>query len=235
VAPDLGSNFGGNSPDIGQEMTGNQAFDAGVLAPSPEIERRSVDAAKPRIFLEIAGRSAGLMDKVVDRSGVFEERPVDRSVSRKNDFLSLLVQIKMVGQRRGVVGNPKTAERQGVVEPQDLSRPESLKANPCPDVFFPQPEKVQEAAGEADRLLGTQEPDLTIIEDQAMDERRQAIDMVRMDMGENDGRDFAGVEIEPPDFGHDAPGAVDEDELSARSKQDRGIVPLRRGYPAACT
>jgi hypothetical protein len=175
------------------------------------------------------------MDKVIDRSGVFEERPVDRSVSRKNDFLSLLVQIKMVGQRRRVVGNPKTAERQSVVEPQDLSRPESLKANPRPDVFFPQPEQVQKAAGKGDRLLRAQESDLPLIQDQAMDERRQAIDMVRMDMGEDDGRDLAGIEIELPDFGHDAPGAVDEDELSARSKQDGGIVPLRRGHPAACT
>jgi len=175
------------------------------------------------------------MDKIIDRSGVFEERAVDRSVSRKNDLLSLLVQIKMVGQRGGVMGDPKTAERQGFVKPQDLSRPESLKANPCLDVFFPQLEQVQKTAGEGDRLLGTQEPDLPIIKDQAMDERRQAIDMVRMDMGEDDSRDLAGIEIELPDLGHDAPGAVDEDELSARSEQDRGIVPLRRGHPAAGT
>ncbi len=51
-----------------------------------------------------------------------------------------------------------------------------------------------------------------------------------MDMGQNNRGYLAGFETKLADFGGDASGAVDEDELVSRSQKRGGIIPLRRNH-----
>ena len=79
-------------------------------------------------------------------------------------------------------------------EPDRLARPQGPETNPCPDFAAPKAEVVDQTPTEVDGRFRPKNPDLSLDVHLVVDERRQAVDMVRMSMSQKDGPDPAGLE-----------------------------------------
>jgi len=216
---------------MGEKMARHKTLDSGLLAPLAEVKRRGMKAIQLGILLKIADRGAGFMDEDIDSLRVFKERPEDGRVSGEDDLLVSLLQVKVVGQRRDVVRDSKCPQGQAAIQAHFSTGPNGPEANPHPDFLLAESKKVQKATGEGDRLVGAQNPHFSVLEHQAMDEGRQTINVVRMDMSEEDRRNSAGIEGELSEFGHSAPGAIDEHKPAARAEKNGGVISLRSRHP----
>ncbi len=235
MLPDFPGYLGLREINLAQEMDGHKEFDSSLLASFSQIERVRVHAAELRVFSKNPGWSATVMDEAAHTTRFLEQRRVERCITGKNDVLFFSFPIKMVGQRRRMVGNAKRPDRPGSTQPIFPSRMERPQFDPHPHPLLPEPEDIEEATSQVDRSRRAIDADFSILEHQAVDEGWPAIHVVGVDVGQEHGPNLTGVNLELQEFLDNAPWTINEDNGFLISEEKRSIVPLLSGDRAACS
>ena len=169
------------------------------------------------------------MDEIICSSSAFKERGVNGSIPRIKHGWPGCVEAKSEGQRRLIVRDSFRRTLDRACYHKVLIGFQRDKTDTALNLFVQKMEKLKESAAKIDGFFRAKKIDLAFGEHQAVNEGRQPIHMVRMDVSHKYGLYVSRLNIQLLYLLNDTARTVNQDVIGGVFYQKRCIVSLHSG------